>query len=94
LRPTSASSRHFGKRSSSARELNAFADGDDDVGVLQPLHELIEIARGLAITNNVVMADQGKAFQLIHHVLVIVGDGNLHDRERGRAESFVLALRG
>jgi hypothetical protein len=40
------------------------------------------------------VADQGKAREPIHHVLVVVGNGNFHKIERGRAESFAFALRG
>ena len=74
--------------------MNALADGNDDVGVGEPPNKLIEIAGGFAIADNVMVADQGEAREPIHHVLVVVGNGNFHKIERGRAESFAFALRG
>ena len=89
LRPTSASSLQFRQAlEQRAGKFNAFADGDDDVGIAQPLDQLIEIARRFAIADNVMVADQGEACELIDHVLIVVGNGDFHKIERGRAESF------
>ena len=61
-----------------ARELDPLADRHHHVGVLQPLDELVEIARRLAIALHVVVADQREARKLIDHVLVVVGDDDFH----------------
>ena len=59
-------------------KFDAFADRDDYVGIAKALDELSEIARRLAIAYDVVMADQREAFELIHHVLVIIGNDDFH----------------
>ena len=61
-----------------ARELHPLADRDDDVGLGQALDQLRKIARRLAIAGDVVMADQRKAVEPIDHVLVVVGNDDLH----------------
>ena len=61
-----------------ARELDPLADRHHHVGVLQPLDQLIEIARRLAIALHVVVADQREARKLIDHVLVVVGNDDFH----------------
>ena len=62
----------------SARKLHSFADRDNHLGIAQPLDSCIEIARRLAIANDIVMADQRKAFKLIDHVLIIIRNDDFH----------------
>ena len=61
-----------------ARELDPLADRHHHVGILQPLDQLVEIARRLAIALHVVVADQREARKLIDHVLVVVGNDDFH----------------
>ena len=80
LRPTSAMQLELGQPlQQRARELDPLADRHHHVGVLQPLDELVEIARRLAIALHVVVADQREARKLIDHVLVVVGDDDFHE---------------
>ena len=60
------------------REFDPLADRHHHVGILQPIDELVEIARRLAIALHVVVADQREARELIDHVLVVVGDDDFH----------------
>ena len=60
------------------REFDPLADRHHHVGILQPIDELVEIARRLAIALHVVVADQREARKLIDHVLVVVGDDDFH----------------
>ena len=61
-----------------AREIHPLADGDDDIGVAQPLDQLVEIARRRAIARHVVVADERIAGELVDHVLVVVGNYDFH----------------
>ena len=66
-----------------ARKIDPLADRDDDIGIAQPLDELVEVARRLAVAHDVVLADERIAGELVDHVLVIVGNYDFHS-------SFVL----
>ena len=61
-----------------AGEFDPLADRHHHVGVFEPVDELVEVARRLAIARHVVVADQREAGKLIDHVLVVVGDDDFH----------------
>ena len=79
LRPTSAMTELRQSFEQRAGKFDAFAYGDDDVGVAKALDEVGQIARRLAIAYDIVMADQGKTFKLIDPVLVVVGNDDFHE---------------
>ncbi len=61
-----------------AGKFHALANRDDDVGVAKALGELARIARRRAMAHDVVPSDQRKAFEPIHHVLVVIGNDDFH----------------
>ncbi len=84
LEPGQALQQHAG-------ELHPFADGDDDIGVAQPLDELIEVARRLAVARHIVLGDERIAGELVDHVLVVVGNYDFHARVTFIAQCSELA---
>jgi len=63
-----------------AREIHPLTNRDDDIGVAQPLHELVEIARRRAVARHVMLADERIAGELVDHVLIVVGNYDFHER--------------
>ena len=63
---------HIGTDTLSLARLGARMTGLD----LSPAS--LEVARRLAVAHHVVMADQREARELVDHVLVVVGDSDLH----------------
>ena len=61
-----------------ARELDPLADRNDDVGVAQPLDELVEVAGRRTVAHDIVGADERIAGELVDHVLVVVGNYDFH----------------
>jgi hypothetical protein len=77
-----------------ARELDPLADRDHHVCVAQALDELREIARRLAVARHVMMANERKAFEPIDHILIVVGNSDLHlPGFLGRKRSVLCARR-
>jgi hypothetical protein len=61
-----------------AGETHALPDGDDHLGVAQPLDQLFEGPSGRAVARHVVVADQVVTGELVDHVLVVVRDDDFH----------------
>jgi len=61
-----------------AGKFHALANRDDHLGITEPLNELGQIARRHAIADDIVLADQRETFEPVDHILVVIGNNDLH----------------
>jgi hypothetical protein len=63
-----------------AREIHPLTNGDHDIGIAQPLDQLVEVARRRAVARHVMLRDERMAGELVDHVLIVVGNYDFHER--------------
>ena len=63
-----------------AGKFDPLADGHDDLGITKPLDKLIQVARRLAISCDIVTADKRETFELMDHILVVIWNDDFHIR--------------